>query len=223
MRSPCTQANCSICVHTNTLLGVSQGSVICTPMPSDFEKVRGVYALSDPETGRVMYIGKSVDIDFRYRQHISMYADDNNLRKAEWLSCLLRKGLEPTLTVLRRCQTESEMSAAERELIRQHKALGEAELNISNGGASRSSDRVLNTNHEEWFQFADTYGAARELLLIVAKDAGRMASVQHLDAFRKLIRKLDQEVNRIDTRLRAKFPEWEDVSEALKSTQNPGV
>lgn len=192
-------------------------------MPSDFEKVRGVYALSDPETGRVMYIGKSVDIDFRYRQHISMYADDNNLRKAEWLSRLLRKGLEPTLTVLRRCQTESEMSAAERELIRQHKALGEAELNISSGGASRSSDRVLNTNHEEWFQFADTYGAARELLLIVAKDAGRMASVQHLDAFRKLIRKLDQEVNRINTRLRAKFPEWEDVSEALKSTQNPGV
>lgn len=192
-------------------------------MPSDFEKVRGVYALSDPETGRVMYIGKSVDIDFRYRQHISMYADDNNLRKAEWLSRLLRKGLEPTLTVLRRCQTESEMSAAERKLIRQHKALGEAELNISSGGASRSSDRVLNTNHEEWFQFADTYGAARELLLIVAKDAGRMASVQHLDAFRKLIRKLDQEVNRIDTRLRAKFPEWEDVSEALKSTQNPGV
>jgi hypothetical protein len=192
-------------------------------MASDFEKVRGVYALSDPVTGRVMYIGKSVDIDFRFRQHISMYADDNNLRKTEWLSRLLRKGLEPTLEVLRTCQTQSEMNAAEEELIREHKARGEAELDISRGGASRAADRVLNTNHEEWFQFAEKYRAARELLLTVANDSGRMASVEHLDAFRKLIRKLDQEVNRIDNRVRKKFPEWEDVSEALRSTQSPGV
>jgi hypothetical protein len=115
------------------------------------------------------------------------------------------------------------MNAAEKELIREHKARGEAELNVSSGGASRSAERVLNTNHEEWFQFADKYSMARELLLSIANDSGRMAAVQHLDAFRKLVRKLDQEVNRINKRVRDKFPEWEDVSEALRSTQNPGV
>lgn len=190
---------------------------------TEFNPIRGVYALSDPKTGRVMYIGKSVDIDFRYRQHVSMYAEDNNLKKTEWLSGLLRQGLKPNLEILRTCQSQAELNIAEKELIREYKVRGEAELNVSLGGNSRSADSVLNAHHEEWFQFADKVSTARGLLICIANDAGRMVSVQHLDAVRKLIRKLDQEVNRIDKRIRDKFPEWEDVSEALRSTQTPGV
>lgn len=152
-----------------------------------------------------------------------MYADDNNLGKTEWLSGLLRQGLTPNLSILRECQSRSELNSAEKELVREFKARGEAELNISPGGNARSADRVLNANHEEWIQFADKIDTARDLLLSIANDAGRMASVQHMDAVRKLVRKLDQEVNRIDKRIRNKFPEWEDVSEALRSTQNPIV
>jgi hypothetical protein len=192
-------------------------------MKSEYQPVRGVYALSDPTTGRVRYIGKSVDTDFRYRQHVSMYANDNNLKKMEWLSGLLRQGLKPNLKILRICQSQIEMNTAEKELIREFKAQGEAELNVSPGGSSRSADRVLNTHFEEWFQFADNISTTRDLLINIANDAGRMASVRHLDGVRKLIRRLDQEVNRIDKRIRARFPEWEDVSEALRSTQDPGV
>jgi hypothetical protein len=184
---------------------------------------KGIYALADPIAHRVMYVGQSMDIDFRYRQHCGADWSSSNLQKSEWLGRLRRQNLEPELIELEECDSFFELDAAEKKWIREYKVRGEAELNIASGGISRSASRSMNVNREEWFQLARKVRDVRELLLDVANDAGRMASAKHMDAVRNVVSKLDREVVRLEKHVMAEFPEWDEVSRALLSTRNPAV
>jgi len=54
------------------------------------------------------------------------------------LAQLQRQGLEPERRILEQC-AEIELDAAEKKWIRHYKVRGEAELNISVGGETRSA------------------------------------------------------------------------------------
>ena len=87
-----------------------------------------IYALSDPVSGIVRYVGKSNDPAKRLGAHMS--SSDTRTRKRAWLSRLRSQGLRPTLIILEVCERRS-WEDAERCWIAHY---GEQLYNIDHGG-----------------------------------------------------------------------------------------
>ncbi len=69
------------------------------------EYLAAIYALCDPRTGQIVYIGQSVNAERRYKQHIGLYF--NHGRVSAWIKNLAAEGLKPTQKILTLCPVES--------------------------------------------------------------------------------------------------------------------
>ena len=69
-----------------------------------------IYALSNPETKEICYIGKTNNIDVRYKQHC--YGNTKNLNLSNWIKNLQSRNLAPQITVIEEC---SDINWEERE------------------------------------------------------------------------------------------------------------
>jgi DNA invertase Pin-like site-specific DNA recombinase len=65
-----------------------------------------IYALCQPETGEVRYVGKSTDVDRRYCQHLAPWNLAKKSKKNSWLKSLLARSVEPMLVVLEEVPAE---------------------------------------------------------------------------------------------------------------------
>src|SRR5207247_9439398 len=110
-----------------------------------------IYALCDPRTDRVMYVGRSIDTDYRFRTHRTRI--HGNRKLAQWIGILIREGLEPKQQILEQCHSETELDDAEKKWIRKFTVLGQPEFNISIGGNVRVAGKVHNSHPDDWFQF----------------------------------------------------------------------
>lgn len=91
-----------------------------------------IYALRDPHTGEVRYIGKANCS----RRRLVSHARDSQHRNTPvyvWWRALRAQGKSPVLEVLDAAVTEETWATRERELIAQHR-LTAALLNVSPGG-----------------------------------------------------------------------------------------
>lgn len=90
-----------------------------------------IYALCDPDTAEVRYIGKANDPEKRLLGHIR----DAKVRQTPvyaWIRKLTAAGLAPEMVVIRRgCK---DWKAEERALIAAGRALGLRLLNVADGG-----------------------------------------------------------------------------------------
>lgn len=59
-----------------------------------------IYSLSHPITNEVRYIGKTININRRYKQHLY---DKRKSHKASWVQSLRNEGLKPNITILEVC------------------------------------------------------------------------------------------------------------------------
>jgi hypothetical protein len=97
--------------------------------PSSYsEEIAEIYALCDPRTGEVRYIGKARDSQARLMSHL------REKRRGHypvycWIAKLRAEGLSPELRVLETCAV-SDWPARERALIAAHENL----LNVAEGG-----------------------------------------------------------------------------------------
>lgn len=89
-----------------------------------------IYALCDPETQEVRYIGKTVSLDLRMKNHRN---DKTHTRKARWLRSLAAKGLEPEVTLLADVP-DAEWQEAEQYWIAHFRKLGADLTNHTDGG-----------------------------------------------------------------------------------------
>lgn len=94
-------------------------------------KTTFLYTLSDPETGKIRYLGKSDNPFKRYRKHLT---DKNPSHKVNWISQLRSKGLAPFMDLLDEVP-ETQWEFWEREYIRVFKAIGFDLVNQRSGGA----------------------------------------------------------------------------------------
>ena len=92
-----------------------------------------IYALSDPFTGHVRYIGKSNNIDRRVRRHLKDGRDGKTDHKSRWVAKVLREGSFPVVDVLEVCE-RSEWKDREQYYIWAYRGLGADLTNSKEGG-----------------------------------------------------------------------------------------
>lgn len=90
-----------------------------------------IYALSDPDTGRVRYIGKAKRWQKRYMQHCCLPAITATTPRENWLRELILAGKKPAIHIL---EEAVNWDRAERKWIKYYRATHPDLLNIADGG-----------------------------------------------------------------------------------------
>lgn len=87
-----------------------------------------IYALADPLSGEVVYVGRSGNPAYRYEEHL---LSTENVATSRWISGLARRGLLPLMVPLETLPAATFRSAIdkEREWIRNFRDLGYVLLN----------------------------------------------------------------------------------------------
>src|SRR5437016_4412979 len=86
-----------------------------------------IYALVDPFTGEVRYIGETINLASRYRGHMgTAYC---NLEKPEWVCGCILRGKKPIMIVLETVRGAG--SDTERKWIRHFERAGARLLNVA--------------------------------------------------------------------------------------------
>lgn len=93
-----------------------------------------IYALIDPRSGHIRYIGKSNYPKIRYQQHLEEISGGVNTGKTLWLKELAAKNQRPELKILERVRFW-QWKEKEREYIKKfRRVLGDELLNMTPGG-----------------------------------------------------------------------------------------
>jgi DNA-binding XRE family transcriptional regulator len=87
-----------------------------------------IYALCEPDTGAVRYVGLTNRPSTRLNQHIH---DTTNQQKQEWLAGLQAKGLLPQKLILEQVSDADDWPSIEQRWIAFHREQGADLLNIS--------------------------------------------------------------------------------------------
>lgn len=131
-----------------------------------------IYALCDPKTNDIRYIGKSIRPKERYTNHLN---DQSKTHKVNWIKSLKKKGLKPTMIILQKLDDNSDWQTAERDWIKQAKENGWNLVNSTDGG-----DGVLNLSGEGKERMLKTWKGRKhkpETLLKLSKSSkGRIKS-----------------------------------------------
>lgn len=90
-----------------------------------------IYALCDPDTGDVRYIGKSNNPKRRYSQHLSF---NRGYPVSEWIQNLKKKSKKPVMKILASAIGGEAWKDLEPLLIKQYIEDGAMLLNVSSGG-----------------------------------------------------------------------------------------
>jgi hypothetical protein len=124
--------------------------------------VCGAYALIDPRTGVVMYVGLSDDIRYRYIGH-SNPKGENNPRKNEWVAELDALGFKPTVSLVKKCYGPKKDEVEIKEICRLH-TLGQCQLNMMMRGSGprpygrkKKNAKTRFTAAERWGHFDPDY------------------------------------------------------------------
>lgn len=91
-----------------------------------------IYALIDPDTGELRYIGATDNIVRRMREILAPNLSKSR-KRAEWIIELKAEGKQPNLSILETCP-EAEAVLVERKWIARYRELGAPLLNVHVGG-----------------------------------------------------------------------------------------
>lgn len=104
-----------------------------------------IYALCDPITDEIRYIGKTCDIAARYAHHVGDHLKQKT-HKTNWIQSLLSIGISPKIFVLE-AVCESEWPAAERQWIAYARSHDCRLTNMQDGGEGSEKGRPLSAEH----------------------------------------------------------------------------
>lgn len=86
-----------------------------------------VYAISDPRDDKVKYVGKSRDLEARFRHHVARARNKPHNYVERWIAELFSLGLYPSLQILQLCFSEENAYEAEawwiHEMIRRNQPI----------------------------------------------------------------------------------------------------
>lgn len=91
-----------------------------------------IYALTDPDTQEVRYIGKADNPQKRLNRHLGQF-EPKPTHKSNWIKSLLEIGKQPGVKILEEVD-ESEWQSSERKWINEYKSSGANLTNTTDGG-----------------------------------------------------------------------------------------
>lgn len=141
-----------------------------------------IYALIDPETTQIRYIGKSIRPNERMTNHCNIH---DGTHKAHWLEGLCKRGLKPIVKILEEMPAHSDWQARERFWIAEGKRQGWPLTNETSGG-----DGIVDLDPEARAKMLKTWTGRRHkpetLLKIGAASKGRT----HTPAWKEFMHKV---------------------------------
>lgn len=92
-----------------------------------------IYTLGDPETKRIRYVGKTVNVHRRLLVHMN---EKRGTHKNNWLRGLKSKGLKPLFSIIETIFDSSDLDWQPREIfwINHYRSMGELLTNLDGGG-----------------------------------------------------------------------------------------
>ena len=87
-----------------------------------------IYGLSDPRTKKIRYVGQTVNLDNRYKQHCEKM---DKTPKSNWVNELKKNRLLPSLTILEHVDDSSDLSYKEKWWISIGRKIGWDLLNVA--------------------------------------------------------------------------------------------
>jgi GIY-YIG catalytic domain-containing protein len=108
-----------------------------------------IYALLDPDTQEVRYIGKSIRPAERYVNHLN---EHSNTHRCHWIQSLRKRGLEPDCCILERIEGAWPWQEAERYYIAHYRRMGCKLVNGTSGGdgVEGLSDESADRRNATW-------------------------------------------------------------------------
>jgi len=114
-----------------------------------------IYALADPFTKEIRYIGKSFRVKQRYRDHLN---DQSKTHKTNWIKSLLKRESKPALIILETLNDDSDWQTREKFWIGIAKSRkwnlvnstdgGDGVINISGDGKRRMLETWTGRKHK---------------------------------------------------------------------------
>jgi hypothetical protein len=105
--------------------------------------VSAIYALHDPCTGEIRYIGKANDPDARLKSHMR-----DSLRRNTPVYCWIKKLLDAqSRPVMRVMEWTSDWQEAEKRLIAEYRIAGARLLNLADGGNEPACSRHVRASN----------------------------------------------------------------------------
>jgi hypothetical protein len=105
-----------------------------------------IYALLDPDTDEVHYIGKTEYLDRRFGAHMQANPAKSK-KRAEWIRGLINEGKKPKLLVLE-VRPFDDWVEAERDWIAYYRSLNAPLKNVHKGG--EGGTRFENKTFRRW-------------------------------------------------------------------------
>jgi hypothetical protein len=99
-----------------------------------------IYALLDPVSSQVRYIGKSINPKKRLNKHLHYAKNNTKSHKDAWLNGLLKRGLQPFIKILQ-VTTADKWRDVEKSLIKSHRKT-KSLLNMMPGGEGVPSGHI---------------------------------------------------------------------------------
>lgn len=106
-----------------------------------------IYSLSDPETGKIRYIGKTKEPEKRFKAHIQNYKKQNT-HTACWIHSLQKQGFKPVFEILDEVP-DAEWAFWEKEYIRVFRCFGGL-TNHTDGGEGVCGHIKSTKTIEKW-------------------------------------------------------------------------
>ena len=108
------------------------------------KKIIYIYSLKDPSTYQVKFIGKTIDVKRRLKEHTKPYNLKTNSLKNNWLKHIIGLGLYPIMEILDECD-KSNWEERERYWINYYRELGFDLKNMTNDG--EGTDGAIRSEH----------------------------------------------------------------------------
>lgn len=116
-----------------------------------------VYTITDPITNEVRYVGKTMQGEQRFRDHLKKSSLKHNSHKNQWLKTILVQNLKPIFSVVEAFTDPNDLYEAEKRWVKHYKDLGCNLTNLTEGGDgthgykhSEDSLNVMSQKRKEW-------------------------------------------------------------------------
>ena len=94
-----------------------------------------IYALKEPETDEIRYIGKTIDVSARRSGH---YLDKSKSPKGAWISGLRLRNQKPKFEIIEKCNEDNWREREKHHVSLARILVGERLLNVVDGGGGHS-------------------------------------------------------------------------------------